>query len=181
MLNALLNPDAKNPPKGASREANTERGREWNTAGYAWNSTPKNCMQTTSTHTLTHASTPTHTHVVLDLLEEVGAVTLHSVAQKVVEAGQEVSKLQGECCKPAPAGQPSMQEKQCYMYMLSQHNHDYTKPNTYKATPTQPRPPSGAQAHNKSKDDRGDKCSQEPLPRLVGRQLDEAGTTEEET
>ncbi len=40
MLNALLKPEAKKPPNGAMREAKMERGREWNTAGYAWNTTP---------------------------------------------------------------------------------------------------------------------------------------------
>ena len=33
-LNALLKPEAKKPPKGARSEANTERAREWSTAGY---------------------------------------------------------------------------------------------------------------------------------------------------
>ena len=33
-LKALLNPEAKKPPKGAKREANTDRAREWSTAGY---------------------------------------------------------------------------------------------------------------------------------------------------
>ena len=32
-LKALLNPDAKNPPKGAMREAKMERGKEWSWAG----------------------------------------------------------------------------------------------------------------------------------------------------
>ena len=43
MLNALLNPEAKNPPKGAMREAKMESGREWKMAGYTSNTNPKNC------------------------------------------------------------------------------------------------------------------------------------------
>ena len=43
MLNALLKPEAKKPPKGAMREAKTDRMRECSTAGYVCKVTPNNC------------------------------------------------------------------------------------------------------------------------------------------
>lgn len=45
MLNALLKPEAKKPPKGAMRDAKMERGREWSMAGYATKLTPSICTQ----------------------------------------------------------------------------------------------------------------------------------------
>ena len=43
ILNALLKPEAKNPPKGAMREAKMERGKECRTAGYMLKLRPSNC------------------------------------------------------------------------------------------------------------------------------------------
>jgi hypothetical protein len=47
-LKALLKPEAKKPPKGAKREAKTERGREWRVTGYRETKKPPICRKHTS-------------------------------------------------------------------------------------------------------------------------------------
>lgn len=74
MLNALLKPEAKKPPKGAMRDAKMERGREWSMAGYATKLTPSICTQ--GNHGEGEQYTVHATHIVGILGEQIVPLTI---------------------------------------------------------------------------------------------------------
>ena len=61
MLKALLKPEAKKPPNGAMRDANTASGKECSCAGNSHKDTPASCKK----HFITTTHTRHTTHLVL--------------------------------------------------------------------------------------------------------------------
>ena len=78
MLKALLNPEAKNPPKGAMSEAKMERGKEWNTAGYVFTVMPRNWNGTQTWNGIEHINTKLWAHSVICLDKEIRSAALIS-------------------------------------------------------------------------------------------------------
>ena len=114
----------------------------------------------------THIHPHIHTHVIFGLRKEVCPFTV-PITQEEVKAGQEVSKLIGESIDHYTQ---SAGKQQHPIYSACD-------PHTVHVTPIQCTSPT----HNNSKDDSGNKCSYEPLPCLVGGQLDKARTAKEKT